>query len=256
MAPAGRHTRRTRPTATPTYPYRATASQWPTTRRAASYSCSADTASAARPRQPIETPHEAGLVMKIPMVVLAVGCVGIAFGAAWLPDWIVPIASRLGGLEPERISAVVQTPALVLAIVSICGLALVILFVADCARPSRIIVRTNRRRGGHLGLRLCAAHGADSIHRLVVRPAGHDVVPLAARCSTPVAAAGGFLSDKSVADDRDSRPHPRGIVSSRFPENELGHRETPLDATRPRAALRPLHRRDIDRAAGLEIPLT
>jgi hydrogenase-4 component B len=81
------------------------------------------------PRQPVETPHEAGLAMKIPMVLLATGCVGIAFGAAWLPDWIVPIASRLSGFEPEKISAVVQTPALVLAIVSICGLALVILFV-------------------------------------------------------------------------------------------------------------------------------
>jgi formate hydrogenlyase subunit 3/multisubunit Na+/H+ antiporter MnhD subunit len=82
------------------------------------------------PRQPLDSaPHEAGLAMKIPMLLLAAGCVAIAFGAAWLPDWIVPIASRLGGLEPERISAVVQTPALVLAIVSICGLALIILFV-------------------------------------------------------------------------------------------------------------------------------
>jgi hydrogenase-4 component B len=80
------------------------------------------------PRQPMEKPHDAGIAMKIPMIILAAGCVGIALGAAWLPDWIVPIASRLGGLEPERISAVIQTPAFVLAIVSICGLVLVILF--------------------------------------------------------------------------------------------------------------------------------
>jgi formate hydrogenlyase subunit 3/multisubunit Na+/H+ antiporter MnhD subunit len=83
------------------------------------------------PRQPLDSkPHEAGIAMKAPMLILAIGCVAIAFGAAWLPGWIVPIAGRLSGFEPEKLSAILQTPALVLATVSICGLALVILFVA------------------------------------------------------------------------------------------------------------------------------
>ena len=82
------------------------------------------------PRQPVEAPHEAGMAMKIPMLILAAGCVAIAFGAVWLVDWIAPIAGQLSGLEPERVSAVLQSPALVLTTVSICGLALVILFAA------------------------------------------------------------------------------------------------------------------------------
>jgi len=92
------------------------------------------------PRQPLDSkPHEVGLAMKIPMLLLAAGCVGIAFGAAWLPDWILPIASRLGGLELERTSPAVQAPALVLAIVSICGLALVILFVVIALVRRRLL---------------------------------------------------------------------------------------------------------------------
>lgn len=82
------------------------------------------------PRQKMETPHEAGAAMKIPMVILAIGCIAMAFGAAALPEFLLPLAGRLNGIDLQTLPAISQTPALVLAIVSVCSLALVILFFA------------------------------------------------------------------------------------------------------------------------------
>jgi hydrogenase-4 component B len=79
-------------------------------------------------RQQTKMPHEAGATMKIPMLILAIGSVAIAFGAAALPKFLLPLVSQLSSLNLESLSSISQTPTLVLAIISLCSLALVVLF--------------------------------------------------------------------------------------------------------------------------------
>lgn len=82
------------------------------------------------PRHQIKPPHEANAAMTIPMIILAAGCVAVAFGAAMLPKFLLPLASQLSGLKLETLTAMSQTPALALAIISVCSLVLVVLFLA------------------------------------------------------------------------------------------------------------------------------
>ncbi|HKI69309.1 MAG TPA: proton-conducting transporter membrane subunit, partial [Verrucomicrobiae bacterium] len=82
------------------------------------------------PRQSLKAaPHEIGTLMKVPMTILAIGCAGIALGAAWLLRIVTPIASQLGNFDPQIIATELRLPAAVLGIVSAFGLALATAFV-------------------------------------------------------------------------------------------------------------------------------
>ncbi|HEU6449722.1 MAG TPA: proton-conducting transporter membrane subunit [Verrucomicrobiae bacterium] len=83
------------------------------------------------PRQaPAANPHEAKMAMKIPMLLLAAGCIAIAFGAAMLPKFLLPLSSQLSKTDPENFSTALQMPTSLLAVIPVCGLALIVLFAA------------------------------------------------------------------------------------------------------------------------------
>ncbi len=83
------------------------------------------------PRQALKsTPHEIGTLMKVPMTILAMGCIAVALGATWLLKIVTPIASQLGNFDAQVIATQLRVPAAVLAIVSAFGLVLVTVFVA------------------------------------------------------------------------------------------------------------------------------
>jgi len=83
------------------------------------------------PRHPLGTaPPEAGLAMRVPMILLALGCVALAPGAVWLVKWLVPISSRLSGFEAPTLLAALRVPTDGLVTVSVCGLVLAVVVAA------------------------------------------------------------------------------------------------------------------------------
>jgi hydrogenase-4 component B len=80
------------------------------------------------PRQTLpHAPHEAGWTMRVPMILLAVGCFAVTIGASWIVRSLTPVLGILTKAPTADLTSALQGPANVLTVLSLLSIALIAL---------------------------------------------------------------------------------------------------------------------------------
>ena len=208
------------------------------------------------PRSELAHVHEAGWAMLAPMAVLAIGCVAVGFLAPQVVAAMKPVIGSVTGLGNTAIEG-----GLALAIEPLRWVVVGFRDLRLDPGPAGLAASPAPVGKGslgewNLGLRLCPAHRAHAIHRIIICPAAHEHVRLPPPDPVPLRGPRRFFPGACRLPFGNRRPFSRKPFSASLSRYRAALTLVPLAATRPGAALYPLCGSDPAGPAGVESEVT
>ena len=195
--------------------------------------------------------HPPGLMMSLPIIVLAVGCFLAGIAPARVVQTLLPVVAQVEKTETAAISSSFESAIQPLGSITLASCVLIGLALALSVLRRALLERPG---GGHfrdVGVWVHAAHGADAIHVVLVRPTRCCVLQAALPLAAERGSSGGLVPATSEFLPGSRRPRPGVSLSPGIPWYRSAARAAALASGRLPSRLHALHRRDAGRSLDL-----
>ena len=200
--------------------------------------------------------HEAGMAVRLSLLLLAASCVLIGLCAPWVVEALAPALTNATGLPADSVNTLLLSVRSTFSATVLASLVLLVLLALLASLRHRLARATIGRGARHLGLRVCSSHLAYAVHGVVFCPTADEPVSFFTPHAFPLCHDARSVSARGVPGDGDGGSLARTSVPAAVHQYRARSVLAAVGTARSSTSVRVVHRAHPSRPVGVEIRLT